>query len=133
TWIIYLLMAMFIFFLIYKRPVYLFAGFGFTLILCISQLSESFSINSQKKIIVYNVSKKSAIDLIDSRENYFIAPRELVNDQSAMMFCVNHNQWALGLEETKNINSDTSYFKNQKVFIKNNFIQFFDKRILVLK
>jgi competence protein ComEC len=133
TWIIYLLMAMFIFFLIYKRPVYLFAGLGFTLILCINQLSESFSINSQKKIIVYNVSKKSAIDLIDSRENYFIAPPELVNDQSAMMFCVNHNQWALGLEETKNINSDNSYFKDEKVFVKNNFIQFFDKRILVLK
>jgi len=133
TWIIYLLMAMFIFFLVFKRPVYLIAGLGFTLILCISQVSECIQFKDRKKIIVYDVRKESAYDFITPSKNYLIADSGLTKDQSRMMFHIIHNRWALGMDSSNIIYAHNPFFKNENLFVKNNFIQFYDKRILVLK
>jgi competence protein ComEC len=133
TWIIYLLMAMFIFFLVYKRPAYLVAGLAFTLMLCGSQFSESIQFKDRKKIIVYDVAEKSAYDFITPSKNYFIANSELINDKSKMMFHIIHNRWALGINTTKNFDLKNYMIKDEKLFTKNNFIQFYGKRVLVLK
>ncbi|HKR06765.1 MAG TPA: ComEC/Rec2 family competence protein, partial [Bacteroidia bacterium] len=133
TWIIYLLMAMLVFFLVNKRPVYLIAGLAFTLILCVSQISETIQFKGQKKIIVYAVAKESAYDFITPDENYFVADSDLINDKSKMMFHIIHNRWALGMNKTMNMEMNNSFFRNEKIFRKNNFIQFYNKKILILR
>lgn len=133
TWIIYLLMALFIFFLVYKRPIFLISGLSLVIVLCTGQLLESISINSQKKFIVYDIPKQTAIELVASTENIFIAPRDLINDKSRMMFNILHNRWLLGLNQTTNIDSSKISLKNDKYIVKNNFVQFFNKKVLILK
>lgn len=133
TWIIYLLMTMILLFILYKRPVYLNISFLLLITLLAGQLFESYSIAHHKKFIVYNVPKESAYDLIDGRNNYFIADKNLSGDHSKMMFHVIHNWWAIGTEKTDFIEFTGQMLKDKSVLIKNNFISFNDRKIGVIK
>ena len=81
-------------------------------------------------LIVYNVPKTSAIDFINSKSNVLLTDSAFAQNKSALLFHVKHNWWDLGLNNNKIIsyNLETKSFKN-----KNNFIQFLDKKVLILK
>ncbi|MFI5220437.1 MAG: ComEC/Rec2 family competence protein, partial [Bacteroidia bacterium] len=96
TWIIYLLMAMILLFILFKRPRYLQLSFLVFIVLLSGQLYERYKLNTQKKFIVYSIPKESAFDFIDGKNNYYLSSEQLYDDKSKMMFHVIHNWWALG-------------------------------------
>ena len=133
TWIIYLSMSTAIFFILYKRPVYLQLTLLLFVILLAGQVEESIKIKNQKKFIVYDIPNESAYDFIGGKENYFIADSSLINDQSKMMFHILHNRWSLGIEQTQNITGEKNNLTTKNIFIKNNFIQFYSKKIFIAR
>lgn len=132
TWIIYLIMFTALFFILYKRAVYLQTSLFLLAVLLFGQVTESYEIAKQKKMVVYAISKKGAYDFIDGDRNYFIADTNLVNDKSRMMFHVIHNWWQTGTETTEFINTFNTNYESDNIAIHKKFIQFYDKRIAVV-
>ena len=89
---------------------------------------------SQRKIIIYNIRKHSAVDLINGKENIFISDSILFNDENKINYHLQNHWWKLDLTKTKKVNTDEDFCEsgNIPIFKSGNFIQFYDKRILIL-
>ncbi len=113
------------------------------LILGFSVYSNYLIINkqNQKEIIIYDIKGFTAINLINGTDNILIS--SLKNDAKQKDYNIKQNWLSLGLEqekfiETKQLNSKYNLSHILKIqdpnfFIKNQFFQFFDKRILYVK
>lgn len=111
-------------------------------LLALSSVSLYKNINriDQKYIIVYNINRTSAVNLIDGKDNILFAN---FDDQNInrIEFSAKNNWLKLGLENEKFIDisrmtsssilSNIAVIDNKKVFQKNNFIAFEDIRILL--
>ncbi len=130
TWLLYGLIILFLFYLHNRKYNYLKYSFLFCIAILVSQAIEQIYEFKQKKIIVYNVPKTSAIDFINSKSNVLLTDSVFAQNKSALLFHVKHNWWDSGLNDNKIIseNFKTKTFKN-----KSNFIQFLDKRMMLLK
>ncbi len=62
------------------------------------QIYESIDQQNQEKLIVYNVRKGFAMDVISGTDHFFSANDKLLDDKNSMLFHVEHNWWALGLQ-----------------------------------
>jgi len=92
------------------------------------QIYEKIQMQKQHYFIVYDVPKNRAIDFVDANQNYFIASDKLNNDPSKMRFHIMHYRWERRVQKSTlipNVFSKQNYYRN------GNFIQFFDKNILL--
>lgn len=130
TWLLYGLIILFLFYMSNRKYIYLMYSLSFCIAILVSQTIEQYHEFIQKKIVVYNVPKTSAIDFINSKSNILLTDSAFAQNKSGLLFHVKHNWWDLGLNNNNIIseNFETRIFKN-----KNNFIQFLDKRMVVLK
>jgi len=95
----------------------------------------------QKKLIVYNIKGFTAINLIDGSDNILISSFKEQSKQKD--FYLKNNWLSLGLEKEAHIRTSqlnrryalTNILKTQHAnfFLKEEFIQFLDKRILVIR
>lgn len=135
TWIIYVAMFLIIAFLVQRRAVHLHLALCCLIILSATQLLETIQISKQKQLIVYQIKKHSAVNFIDGKNNHFITDSLLRKDRSTMLFHVVHHWWDAGVydsEPYKNSNSTSLKSKSANFYQHKNFIQFFDKKILLL-
>ncbi len=130
TWIMYGLIVLLLFYLYNRKYKYLVYSLSFCIIILISQVIEQYKQFQQKKMIVYNVPKTSAIDFIQAKENTLFTDSVFSSNSSGLLFHIKHNWWDLGINKSKIITTD---FENENLHIKNHFIQFYDKRLLLLK
>ena len=116
--------------------------FGLTLLIFINYSNyKSIEQGHQKKIIVYDINQQTAINLIDGNDNILIS--SLKENTKLIDYNIKNNWLSLGLEtekyiKTRNLNSSfalSNIFSssNPNFFSKNQFIQFYDKRILYLQ
>ena len=87
----------------------------------------------QKQIIVYNIAGNTLIDCFDAATCYSIInknDRDMAADKKITYAAQNH-RWAMGAENICAINIDSSK-KKGIFFYDTGFIQFYDKRILIL-
>jgi len=133
TWIIYAL-TIFLMLYIYKKHLrFLFLSLSTLVLLLSLQTVESHSIKKQKAIVIYNSPKISAYDFIDGNKTIFLADSSLLHNSSRMLFHIKHNWWDRTVTEQKQIeNKGGITFSNENINIKNNFIQFGNKRIAVI-
>ncbi len=99
-----------------------------------------WKIQHQKKIIVYDVRQETAINFIDGREHILLS--SLPPESKQKEFLMHKNFLALGLKKEKHISckisnnpisTDTiTNDKHPNFFYKHPFLQFYDKRILLL-
>jgi competence protein ComEC len=113
------------------------------LLICFSLLSlyRSISLKDQEYLIVYNINRVSAINLIDGKDNILFANFDGDN-MKQIDYSAKNNWLNLGLKNEKfidivdinsrNILSNIAVLDNKKVFLKNNFIAYKDKRILLI-
>lgn len=130
TWLLYGLIILFLFYLNNRKYKFLTYALLFCIAILISQVIEQAIQFKQKKIVVYAISKTSAIDFINAKQNVLLTDSVFAVNNSKLLFHVKHNWWDLGLNKSEIV---TKEYKNKKVFIKNNAIQFMDKRLYVLK
>jgi hypothetical protein len=65
---------------------------------------------------------------VDGNKNYFIADKNLYNDKSKMRFNIQHFRWERRVKETS---LALAGFVTNNYFRKDNYIQFFNKKILL--
>ncbi len=95
-----------------------------TLLLFITLRSLSFiEANSQRKIIVYNVPQKTAVDFIDGRHYKFVGDSDLLSNDFARNFHLKPSRILQRINDKE---------APQQLTINNNYINYYNKHILFL-
>jgi competence protein ComEC len=133
TLAMYLLLIFLIVF-IYKREIrHLFISLAAILVLLSLQTIEAHSIRKQKAIIVYDIPKISAYDFINGKQTLFLADSSLIHNPGRMLFHIRHNWWDRNITYQKKLeNEKENNFSDNNLILKNNFIQFNNKRIVIV-
>ncbi len=129
TWLLYGLIILFLFYLSNRKYSFLIYSLSFCVVILISQVIEQQIQFNQRKIVVYNIAKTTAIDFVNSKQNILLTDSVFAKNDSRLLFHVKHNWWDLGMNESKIISDN---FINNNLYVRNNFIRFFDKRLFVL-
>lgn len=129
TWLLYGLIILFLFYLSNRKYKFLIYSLSFCVLILISQVVEQQIQFHQKKIVVYNVAKTTAIDFVNAKQNVLLTDSVFAKNDSRLLFHVKHNWWDLGLNSSQIISED---FTDKNLKLKNNFVQFIDKRMFVL-
>lgn len=114
------------------------------MILCVIfsaiDLWQSVESNSQKTLVVYNINKTTAINIIDGTDNIMFANLDSVQPEK-IEFTAKNNWLKKGLDREKYVNlssgkdkllSTITTIDNRKVFFKNKFINYDGLRLYVL-
>lgn len=130
TWLLYGVIIVFLYYFISRKFSHLVFVLSCCILIFISQIVEQHEQFNQKKLIIYNVPKTSAIDFIHSKNNVLLTDTAFANNQSRLLFHVKHNWWDLGINNNQIISNNIT---TNNLFIKDNFIQFYDKKIALIK
>lgn len=141
TILLYLLIILFSAYIYQFKKKYLFSAFA-TIVLILS-LEVFYKVENvfQRKLIVYNVNKQSAINIIDGNENLLISSFSANEDMSKLVNLTKNNWLNLGLDKEKHISINTLDKKflftnnlivnNTNAIIFDRYIGFYKNRILV--
>ncbi len=113
------------------------------LLICFSTVSliNNLTKIEQEYLIVYNINRTSAINIIDGKDNILFADFDDTG-RNQIEFSARNNWLKLGVQNEKFIDlsqltgssilSNIAIIDNRKVFQKRNFISFKDKRVLIV-
>jgi competence protein ComEC len=137
TSIIYFSMLMFILYFLKKETKYVFASGVGVFILLTFQIVEAIQVSKQRQVVVFNIPKSSAINLIEGHSGVLITDSNLSCNRSMMMFNIIHYWWDCGLRENdvSVISTGSNTFKNgscRMMSLHKNFLKFHDKRMMLL-
>ncbi|MBR6068352.1 MAG: ComEC/Rec2 family competence protein [Bacteroidales bacterium] len=128
------------FFFFTKRYSHLFAAVTMCVILAATNLWQSVEASSQKTLVVYNISKTTAINIIDGTDNIMFANLDSIQPEK-IEFTAKNNWLKKGLDREKYVNlssgkenllSTITTIDNRKVFFKHKFIDYDGLRLYVL-
>lgn len=128
------------FFFFTKRYRHLFAAVSMCVLLAATNLWQSFESSSQKTLVVYNISKTTAINIIDGTDNIMFANLDSVQPEK-IEFTAKNNWLKKGLDREKYVNlssgkenllSTITAIDNRKVFFKHKFIDYDGLKLYVL-
>lgn len=86
----------------------------------------------QKKFVVYNVNKGTAIDFMRGKQDMFLADSALLNDNGKQSFHIRNNHYQSGLKEIENHNVNSESIHSGFLVKTNNFILFQNQTIMLL-
>lgn len=130
TWLLYGVIILFLYYFVSRKFSHLVFVLCFCVAIFISQIIEQQQQFKQKKLIIYNVPKTSAIDFINAKNNVLLTDTAFAHNESRLLFHVKHNWWDLGINNNQIISNN---IKTNNLFIKDDFIQFYDKKIALIK
>lgn len=135
TWLIYAVIISGILFFSLKNRIALYSLLISITILISSEITEKYSQLYQQKLIVYNIANESAIDLIDGEHGVLLASNKLLQNEAKLLFHIKHNWWDLGLTNIDTLAFPMTHvsYSDNAIFIKNNFIQLGNKKMMVLE
>jgi competence protein ComEC len=121
------------FFMVHRRKrVFIFGVFSLCL-LFMSFTYKKYIRTEQKKIIVYNVNKHTAIDFVNGNHNILLADTGLLKDKQTIDFNIRSNWNNTGITKTSDLAFDeNTEFENDNLLISRGFIQFYDVKIAVI-
>ena len=128
------------FFFFTKRYKHLFAAVAMCVILAATNLWQSVEASSQKTLVVYNISKTTAINIIDGTDNIMFANLDSIQPEK-IEFTAKNNWLKKGLDREKYVNlssgkenllSTITTIDNRKVFFKHKFIDYDGLKLYVL-
>ncbi|MFH1004265.1 MAG: ComEC/Rec2 family competence protein [Bacteroidota bacterium] len=133
TWMIYFLIIIILLFLFYKQIKYLIISLVVIVFLLSLQIVEEIHEREQNIFVVYNIPKISAYDFSIGKENVLLADSSLICNNSKMLFHVKHNWWEKGItKHTVLYSNAVQEFANEKIFIKNRFVNIAGKKIIII-
>lgn len=88
----------------------------------------------QSSVIVYNIRKSSAIDIVKERKTYFIADTTVLKNEKNINFSISNNWTHNGIKKIIHIPKQNSlpYFINNEFFATQNFCYVSDKTIALI-
>lgn len=133
TWMIYALICCLVIFLFYRRKNYLEYGLFLFAVLLSLQVYENYKERKQRLLVIYNVPKATAINFVSGKKCFMIADSSLLRNKSQMLFHVKHHLWDSGIEKEIYLERENlRQFTGTNVIVKNNFMQFGNKRLVVI-
>ena len=131
--LLYAIIIMFaVFFFFTKQYRHIFAAVALCVVFAATNLWQTVESNSQKTLIVYNIGKATAINIIDGTDNIIFANMDSVKSEK-IEFSAKNNWLKKGLDREKYVNlssgkdkmlSTITTIDNRKVFFKNKFISY---------
>ncbi len=139
--LLYAAITMFVvFFFFTKRYKHLLAAMTICVVLAATDLWQSIEASSHKTLVVYNINKTTAINIIDGTDNIMFANLDSVQPEK-IEFTAKNNWLKKGLDREKYVNlssgkdnllSTITTIDNRKVFFKHKFIDYDGLRLYVL-
>lgn len=124
--IMYGIIVLFCYYFIKPKMKLLIALLSLAIVLLSIQIVEQYKQFHQKKLIVYNIPKASAIDFISGKKNILLA--NAIDDKTISFHIKNNwDNLSIGNTQATNGNITTSH-----LMIHENHIQFYNKRMVVL-
>ncbi|HRP60902.1 MAG TPA: ComEC/Rec2 family competence protein, partial [Vicingus sp.] len=131
----------FILLLFVYRKFYYFALASVTTLLLLTSIGfDKFKLLNQKKLIVYNIPKHTAINFIDGNDNILVSDIMLSKDK--LKFHVENNWIDKGIKAEKVVNlenlkkehliSNLYKIDNQNLFTKRNYFQYYHHKIAII-
>ena len=124
TILLYIIFISFIYWAINKNKFAFKIGIAFTLVFSVIISANKWNSYGQKKMIVYNIPSRSAIDFIDGNKFHLVSDSVLSEDKLLQNFNLKPSRvsfMANNKSDTKNL-----------VFLQNNFYQFHNKKVLII-
>ncbi|MBI4931917.1 MAG: ComEC family competence protein [Bacteroidetes bacterium] len=132
TWMIYLVIICFMIYLFQQRVRFIFPALGILLLILSLQVYENYRERKQNILIVYSIPKISAYDFISGKKTIFVANLALLNNPSSMIFHIKHNWADMGINSLSFIEKEKKRnYKDEDFIMKNNFIEFDNKKIIL--
>jgi competence protein ComEC len=128
-----------VFFFNSKKYKHLFAAISFVIVFSAINLFQDIESNKQKYVVVYNINKITAINIIEGKDNILFANIDSVANKQ-IEFTAKNNWLKKGLDREKYIDISPNYqsvlsnvavIDNQSVFYKRGFIGFDEIRIFI--
>tara|TARA_R100000750_G_scaffold62934_1_gene59413 strand:- start:100325 stop:102451 length:2127 start_codon:yes stop_codon:yes gene_type:complete len=142
NYLTYLAIILIILTIHYKNLKYFMAGVACFIIIFSFRLKDNIHQINQKYLTVYNIPGHSAINLIEGNDNVLFSDIKLLNNKSKLMFHVQNNWIQKGVESEKIVTLNkltdrnplsTLYITdNKNVFVKRNYLQFFNEKMAIL-
>lgn len=119
-------------FLISKTRGYLVPAMSLLVILLTSFTIRHAGHLQQKSIVIYSINKASAIDFLCGNESFLLADSGLMNDKGKYGYHIQNNRVLHGISSGDKIFPIEGSFKTNHVLKQGNFMQFFDKTLLLV-
>ena len=134
--LLYAVILLITFFFLYNRPKYLKWALGVLIVIAGGLTVQKFFIHQQNQFNVYHINKGTAIEFVSSRQSFLIADTIAAQTQK-QSFHISPNQIQSGIHQVLPVSfelftSKESDFQNKDLLLDFPFIQFRDKRILLL-
>ena len=121
-----------------KQKKYIFLALIVAIFISIFNIIDKTNHLNNRKFIIYSINHHSVYDFIDGTSDYLISDAALLKDDQKIAFHIKNNWCALGINKNNYVTLYNSTFfqsnfsKSKPIFIKNNFIQFYDKRFVIV-
>lgn len=113
-----------------KKLKWLLPASVFLLVISINYSFISIGEFSQRKMIIYHSYRNTIIDFFDGK-NGFIFHTTGITEKN-LSFTTQNNRWANGVKNVTPIHSENIKFQSENIFYTKPFIQFFDKKIVLI-
>ncbi|MGE0561122.1 MAG: ComEC/Rec2 family competence protein [Flavobacteriales bacterium] len=142
TLLVYLIITSIILLIVYRK-FYYFLSFSLLALTLITSIGlDNYKLLNQKKLIIYNIPKHTAINFIDGDDNILVADQKLLQAENKLNFHVQNNWIDKGVETEKIVNieqlkkthllSNIYKIDNKHLFTKNNYFQFYNKQVVIV-
>jgi len=120
-----------------KRSLYLKLAFLPAILFAASVAIRSYTANTQRKLIVYDIKKSSAIDFIAGNNHTLLSDTAMLSNAKTISQHLQNNWNALQLKEPLCINFkkptiDSLCDEDRSILIKDNVVQFYDKKLAII-
>jgi competence protein ComEC len=136
TWLAYLFIISIVGLIAYRKFKYIILGATFLSLFLIARLWFNYTHLNQRKFIIYNIPKHTAIDFIDVSEHILITNKSLIENDKKIQFHLQNNWIANGLAKKKvvelNQHMNLLAIHNKNLLIRNSFFQFYEIRIALI-
>ncbi|MCB0400679.1 MAG: ComEC/Rec2 family competence protein [Flavobacteriales bacterium] len=142
TWLIYLAIGSMLLLIAYRKFRYFFMGCTALLIFLASHFFYLIQRNQQKTIMVYHIPGYSALNFIDGTDNVLFSDLELTTNRSKLLFHTENNWIHQGVAQEKFLQlshltgkhrlSNLIRIDNPHLFLKRNYLQFYDYRVVII-
>ncbi|MFK7773137.1 MAG: ComEC/Rec2 family competence protein [Saprospiraceae bacterium] len=113
-----------------KKLKWLLPASVFLFFISINYSFTSFGEIGQKKMIIYHSNRNSIIDFFEGKNGFSFHQKDIT--EKNLSFATQNNRWANGVKKVNPIYFENMKFQSKNIFYQKPFIQFFDKKIVLL-
>ncbi|HNW91069.1 MAG TPA: ComEC/Rec2 family competence protein [Bacteroidales bacterium] len=132
--LVYAIIIAFCAFLLQRKSKAFVMSVSFLLLLLVSVTIRNFQAVAQKEIIIYNINKHTAIDLVDGKSAFFICDPALLSDIQKQDFHIMNNRCRSKIRDVNPVvvNDKNVSGKKDLLYFKKNYYYFAGKRLAIV-